>query len=136
MTLVVDASVALKWVLDEENRAAAMALIGGTEALASPDFLLLECANVLAYKVGSGRTTQRGAALSLEAIEAAPVRLAPSAPHITRAHAIAVELGQSAYDSLYLAFALAEHAVLVTADACFARAAMAQPAYSASLRLL
>src|SRR5438128_1584381 len=43
MTLVVDASVALKWVIDEEDSAAAMALLFG-EPLAAPDFLAIECA--------------------------------------------------------------------------------------------
>lgn len=48
MSLVVDASVALKWVLDEEGRPAARALLLGNEPLHAPDFLILECANILA----------------------------------------------------------------------------------------
>lgn len=136
MTLVVDASVALKWVLDEADCAKALSLIRGTDPLAAPDFLWLECANVLAAKVTAGRATPQAAANGLEAIQAAPVRITPSRPHLSRAHAVAVELGQSAYDSLYLAVALEEGAVLVTADARFARAVRARPAYGPSIRLL
>ena len=136
MTLVVDASVALKWVLEEAGRAEALSLIGGTDPLAAPDFLWLECANVLAAKVTAGRAAQEAAAYGLEAIQAAPVRIISSRPHLGRAHAIAVELGQSAYDSLYLTLALEEGAVLITADARFARAVREHPAYQASIRLL
>ncbi len=46
MTLVIDASVALKWVIEEDDSAAAMALLLG-EPLVAPDFLAIECANGL-----------------------------------------------------------------------------------------
>jgi predicted nucleic acid-binding protein len=43
---VVDASVALKWVIDEDGSEAAGALLL-EEPLAAPDLLMVECANVL-----------------------------------------------------------------------------------------
>jgi predicted nucleic acid-binding protein len=49
---------------------------------------------------------------------------------------VAMELRQTAYDSLYLALALAEGAVLVTADGRFARAALESPAYAPWIRVL
>ncbi len=46
MTLVIDASVALKWVIDEDDSEAAQELVSD-HALAAPELLLIECANVL-----------------------------------------------------------------------------------------
>ncbi|HXM70340.1 MAG TPA: hypothetical protein VN970_04350 [Thermoanaerobaculia bacterium] len=42
---VVDASVALKWVIDEEGSEAASAL--AAESLSAPSLILAECANAL-----------------------------------------------------------------------------------------
>ena len=39
MTVVVDASVALKWYVDEEDSEAALALLASDERLIAPDFL-------------------------------------------------------------------------------------------------
>lgn len=46
MTLVIDASVALKWVLAKDESEAAQKLVAD-HALAAPDLLMVECANVL-----------------------------------------------------------------------------------------
>jgi predicted nucleic acid-binding protein len=135
VALVVDASVALKWVLDEPETGRALALIGA-EPLLAPEFLDLECANVLARDVRRGLISAPNATEALASIAAVPMRRAALPAHVAAAHAIAVELQQSVYDSLYLALALAERAVLVTADGRFARAALARPAYAASVRLL
>ena len=51
MALVVDASVALKWVLDEPDSHLAQALAEGDEALLMPDFWLNEACNVLWLQV-------------------------------------------------------------------------------------
>ena len=122
MTLVVDASVAVKWVLLEDDSERARALIGA-EPLVAPDFLLLECANVLAQQVRRQRLSTDDAAAGLRIIQAAGLRLVASPPHVVEAQRLAMSLGQTVYDSLYLAVALAEGAVLITADSRFAAAA-------------
>ncbi len=133
MTLIVDASVALKWVLQEDGSEPARALLTA-EPLAAPDLLWIECASVLAVKVRRGLMAPEAARVSLGALQSTPVRIVPSGPHIAEAHRMAVDLSHSAYDCLYLALALDERAVLVTADTRFAAAAT--PAYGASIRTL
>lgn len=121
MTLVVDASVALKWVLEEAETQAAEAIIG-SEPLLAPDFLMLECANVLAQQVRRRVLSAEQAGAGLRRIGAAGVRLIASAPLVAEAQRLAISLAASAYDALYLAVALAEDARLLTADARFAAA--------------
>jgi hypothetical protein len=53
MAVVVDASVALKWVIEVEGSEAAEALLLN-EPLLAPDFLIVECANVLWVKARRG----------------------------------------------------------------------------------
>jgi predicted nucleic acid-binding protein len=135
MTVIVDASVALKWVVDEVGSDAARRLIM-EEVLAAPDLLFVECANSLWVKARRGQMTAMDARSAMLAIESAPVRAVATQLHASAAQAIAFELDQTAYDSLYLAVALAERATLVTADQAFAQAALAHPVYRGSLKLI
>jgi predicted nucleic acid-binding protein len=135
MTAIVDASVVIKWVMEEDGSEAARALVLD-EPLAAPELLFIECANVLRTKVRSGDLSPDLARRAMASIDATPIRSILIKPYSPAAHAIAVELAISAYDALYLAVALAERAEMVTADARLARAASAHPVYAASVRLL
>lgn len=135
MTVVVDASVALKWVLQEEGDDRARAL-AAFETMIAPDLWLIECANVLTLRVRRGQIAADVAAQAVDFIASAPVRIVPTRGHVPTAHALSVALKQSAYDSLYLALALSERAVMVTADAAFFRAASAVAAYAPHIRML
>ena len=135
MTLTIDASVALKWVLAEEGSDRALALVGAA-ALVAPDFLMLECANVLAQQVRRKLLTADQADFFVRELGAVDVRLVSSASLVPQAHRLAVALQQSVYDSLYLAVALAEGATLVTADNRFADAAMGHPLHRTVVRRL
>lgn len=135
MSLVVDASVALKWVVEEDGSNAARTLVAD-EPLFAPDLLFIECANALRTKVRFGQLDGELARGALAALLDMPIRVVPSHPNVAAALSIAGELNRSAYDSLYLAVALAERAILVTADEKFASAVRAHPVYRDSLRPL
>ena len=135
MTLIVDASVAVKWVLLEPDRDSALALIG-SETLAAPEFLRVEFAQVMAREARRDAISPADAARGLAIFDRARVRLEPSSPLLDEAFAMALVLKASVYDSLYLALAVREHAQLVTADEKFGKAALSHPSYAGSVRLL
>jgi len=117
---VIDASVAVKWVVDEPGSGAAAALLSAGP-LQAPDLLLVECANVLWKKARRGELSADEAGLAIRLLAQADLELLPSRPLVAQALQLAQALDHSAYDCLYLAQALASGRPFVTADARFAR---------------
>lgn len=73
MTLMIDASVALKWVLSEDGTDRARSLLL-SEALEAPDLMWIECANVLWVKARRGQIIAEDARAAYAAIAATPIR--------------------------------------------------------------
>ena len=112
--LVIDASVAVKWVVPEHDSHRAEALLD--HPLVAPDLLFAECANVLWKKVRRGELSKDEADIAAQTLGQADIAIASTRGHLTPAMAIAVELAHPAYDAVYLAVAQAAELRLVTAD--------------------
>ena len=72
--LVIDASVAIKWVIEEDGTKEALAL--RRQALAAPDLLVAECANILRKKVRRKELSEPEAAFAAGLLARADVELA------------------------------------------------------------
>ena len=111
MSVVLDASVALKWFVQEDGAASALAL-AGREDLIAPNLLVAKVANGLWKMEQVGRLPARAVDLALVRLPRYFQRLAPIEPLAARARG----LGHPAYDCLYLALAEQANASFVAAD--------------------
>jgi predicted nucleic acid-binding protein len=118
--LVVDASVAIKWLIEEDGTPHAL-LLRGRARLIAPDLLTAECANILWKKVQRGELLAEEALLAARLLQAADIELAPTRTLMEAATRIAIELDHPAYDCLYLAVAVDRNCRVVTADGRFLR---------------
>lgn len=116
--IVVDASVAVKWLIAEEHSALAEALRG--RSMIAPALLPIECGNALLRRARSGDLPAESVVGKVRALRVAPVRLVPAERHLEAAIKLATQLRHSLYDCLYLALALGERVQLITADQRFA----------------
>ncbi len=120
---VVDASVAVKWYLPEPGSVQAAALLRGHPQLIAPDLLTAELGNTLWKRTRRGDLTAREASRVVEAfVSSRPITLWSSESLLRGAWQIASDLGQTVYDALYLALAVAEDCRFVTADDRLVRA--------------
>ncbi len=134
MSIVIDASVALKWVLNEPGSEAAEALLD--EDLIAPSLWLIEAANVLWRLSRRGEISAEGAAARLEQLYNAPVATGALEDDLSAAADLANTLGHPVYDCLYLAMAIREKTYVVTADRQFHTAVDQAPSLKGKVRLL
>ncbi|MEJ0019857.1 MAG: type II toxin-antitoxin system VapC family toxin [Acetobacteraceae bacterium] len=134
--IVVDASLGLKWVLQEEYSDRAAALGPGRELLTSALFWV-ESGNVIATRVRRGELDRASGDAALRDLTAVPMRTRPlDAAAVVSALAIAHELSHPIYDCCYLALAIEADAVVVTADRRFHSAVAAHPSLAGRVVLL
>jgi predicted nucleic acid-binding protein len=117
---VLDASVALKWVLPEPDSPQAIALrdayTNQVHQLHAPDIFSVEIAYALAKVYHRGLLTQAEATQSLADILRVSPTLHPAAPLLARAFELATAQRVSLYDCVYVALAEQQQCQLVTAD--------------------
>ena len=134
---VVDASVGIKWVIEEEHSPVADLLLMGTKRLIVPDRFYSEVANVLWKRTRRGNVLDRisvsDARDGLTQILSVRLETIPSAELVAGSMEIALETGRSTYDCDYLALALRMNAPFVTADDRFYRAVASHPHYGSLL---
>ncbi len=112
---MIDASVAAKWVVEEDYSANA-ALLLDYDTLHAPAHWRAEAVNVLWAKVFRGDLTAADAEERVQVLSRAPVVDAAIAGLVSRAFAISVAHSVTIYDSLYVALAEQRDIPLVTAD--------------------
>jgi len=116
VTVVVDASVAIKWFLPELHDDAALRLLRAEHRLVAPDLLFPEVGNVLWKRVRRREATASEAGAVLDALVAVPLEVHASQPMMPVAFEIACATGRTVDDSLYLALAVLRECPMVTAD--------------------
>ncbi|MCP3736352.1 type II toxin-antitoxin system VapC family toxin [Sphingomonas sp. RP10(2022)] len=119
MTIVVDASVAIKFSVEELGSAAALELIRSEPALVAPDLILTEAANAYWAMVRTSRLLMVHAEANLEDLPRYFNRLYPTGTLIKAALTIAFQLRHPVYDCVYVALAEKLGCRLMTADRKF-----------------
>ena len=114
-TVAIDASVAVKWVVEEDGTAEALAVRRGNRLIA-PDLLVAECANILWKKVRRRELSQQEALIAARLLQGVELELVPARASLEAATRLAIELDHPAYDCLYLVVAMDHDCPLVTAD--------------------
>ena len=122
MVVVVDASVAAKWLIAEPDSEIAAMLLDGSFDLHAPRLLASEVGNMLLRKAREGSIDDNEAARLAAALLDMPLQWRDDERTCVEAVRIAVELGHPAYDCTYLALALRIGTKVVTADKRFVSA--------------
>jgi predicted nucleic acid-binding protein len=118
MTVVVDASFAIKWFVDEGGptvRAARRLLLAGNDLIA-PSLLLSEVQNVMWKKLRAGQVTAEQGRLVAASLRSFFAHVEPDEKLVEAAWALAAARDHPVYDCLYVALAQRAGAHLATFD--------------------
>jgi predicted nucleic acid-binding protein len=121
--IVVDAGVAAKWFLAEEDTPHATSLLDGTQKLVAPALIRVEVHAAITRRFRKGEAPEaevrQGCRDWLQMIDEGLITLLPSEPDEAQAVELALRLKHPYQDCLYLALAERLHAPLITADPKF-----------------
>jgi predicted nucleic acid-binding protein len=138
--VVIDASVAVKWYVAENDSEKAVALLDADNLLfLAPDIFLAEVVNALLRQRRNGQLTKEALERALGDLTFSAPELIASTRLIDRAAALPQTLAHPVYDCLYLALAERWETVLVTADIEFIKRCQSRIAgdpVTSKLRLL
>lgn len=116
MTLVIDASVAVKWLVDEEFGEQALRVRTHDRPHVAPQHFVVEVCGAIRKKFREGELSSAQFPVVLRALAILPITEYPVTPLLPAAMEIALTFDRSIYDSFYVALALHLGCQLVTAD--------------------
>jgi predicted nucleic acid-binding protein len=132
-SIVLDASVAAKWMLPAKNepfRTEAYRLLddfaAGTLDLLVPDVFWAECGNIVWKAVRQQRFSRADGAAAISSMINRKIPTVSSVTLMTEALNIAFDNDRAVYDCLYVALALESKRSLITADERLANALAAR----------
>ncbi|MDD9963885.1 MAG: type II toxin-antitoxin system VapC family toxin [Gammaproteobacteria bacterium] len=119
---MVDASVAVKWLVVEEDSTDARDLVESASELHAPRLLASEVANAIWRKVRLGQIDRHTAPQLVATMQDIPIRWHLDETLSADAARLAIALDRPVYDLMYLALAQRLGARVVTADQRFVNA--------------
>lgn len=132
---VVDASVAVKWLVDEKYSREASKLLATGVTLLAPELLFAEATNALWAMCRRGDIDRDALSDAVALLRRAPVVTpVPMRELASAAARLSADLDHPTYDCFYLALALHEQHPVVTADSRFLEKVRKHPYLADSIR--
>lgn len=119
---VVDACVAAKWIVSEEQSPAALDFLSRNHTLVVPDLFFPEVGSVLRKKCRRGELSDEDAEAALGYLLAIPLEAYSAQPLMAQAFSFSGRWACSVYDAVYLALADRQACPMVTCDDKFIQA--------------
>ena len=132
---VIDAGVVVKLFFQEEHSAACERAVKSARRLLAPDLVWIESASVVRKRVRSSEIRAEDASGIMADMLRVPIDTYPSWSLIRPALQIAIETERTVYDCLYIALAIQEECLLLTADERLCNA-LAKTPWAANLRFV
>ncbi len=114
--VVIDASVAVKWFLEEDRSAEARSVMAGDDDLFAPTLVVPEVVHALWIAARQGRTSPDSAPAVIRSLNAVFAELTPDLDLIEDAVGLMRSLQHPIYDCLYLALGRRSKWPVLTAD--------------------
>lgn len=114
MSVVIDASIGIQWVVKEAGSARAVKLLDQSPVV--PGLFFAECANILWKKVERKELSSNAARERAQVLAQVRLDVVSDADLLVDALQLACELRHPAYDCIYIALARLRSVPLVTAD--------------------
>lgn len=122
MIIVADASVSIKWYVNEIHTTEAEKLLDGSYEIHAPELILPEFGSIVWKKVRRNDLTEREATQIINIFSKKEITFHSHQPLLRAAFAGAQLSGQTVYDWSYLALAVSLSCEFVTADERFYKA--------------
>jgi predicted nucleic acid-binding protein len=116
MSLIVDASVAVKWFAAEDGSARAETLFIDEDDLIAPDLIVSEVGNAMWKKFRKGWLSEAQVSAAIDRLPRLFARLISIVELAPRASELTILLDHPIYDCFYFALAERERLAIVTAD--------------------